>query len=65
MGFVRHGAWGWECHVDAWWRFRHRSAFNGSVVQFRLVVSVAGDLFASLCLFFPSVYFDGMLVASS
>jgi hypothetical protein len=52
---VRHGAWGWEGHVDARWRLCRRAAFNGSVARFKLVVSVVGYLFASLCLFFPFV----------
>ena len=47
-----HRAWGWEGHVDARWRLRRRSAFNGSMVQFRLVVGVVGDLIASFCLLF-------------
>jgi hypothetical protein len=60
-----HGAWGWEGHINARRRLRHRAAFNRNMVRFRLVVSVVGDLFASLCLFFPFVHFHGMLVVSS
>ena len=45
---MKHGAWGWEGHVDAMRRLRRRAAFNGSMARFRLVVSVVGDLFASL-----------------
>jgi len=52
---VRHEAWGWEGHVDARWRLCRRAAFNGSVARFKLVVSVVGYLFASLCLLFPFV----------
>ena len=60
-----YGAWGCKGHVDARRRLRRRAAVNGSMVRFRLVVSVVGDLLASLCLFFPCMCFDGMLVVSS
>ena len=60
-----HGARGWEGHVDARRRLCHRSAFNGGMVRFGLVVSVVGDLFVFVRLFFSYVCFDGMLVESS
>ena len=63
-----HEAWGWEGHVDARRSLRRRAAFNGSTVRFRLVVCVVcvvSDLFASFCIYFPFVCFNGMLVVLS
>jgi len=60
-----HEAWGWEGHVDARRRLRRRAAFIGSIVRFGMVVSMVGDLFVCVCVLFPFVCFDGMLVDSS
>ena len=59
-----HRARGWEGHVDARRRLRRRAAFKGGMVRFGLVVSVVGDLFVFVCLFFPFVCFDGILMES-
>ena len=52
-----HGAWGWEGHVDARWRLRHRAVLNGGLglcvcIQLGLIVVLWA---VEMCLSFSMV----------
>ena len=54
-----HGARGWEGHVDARWRLRHRAVFNGGLGLcdcFQLELLVVVLWVVEVCLSFSNVW---------